>query len=129
MRCQQQSFFFRQHSNSWRLNEWEDPLLPFGVRQAGGPSLPPNGIPADPSRAAVFGQSAGGPPAMQSAAADGYHIRAAVVLHPAGGSPAGVGVGLPPPPPMDTLMPEGCQGPWAYVGELPGVPGTGRPVG
>jgi pimeloyl-ACP methyl ester carboxylesterase len=55
-----------------------------------------NGIPADPSRAAVFGQSAGGPPAIHSAGQQGYNIRAAVVLHPAGANPlSGLGIRVP----------------------------------
>eukprot|EP00667_Euglena_gracilis_P017826 EG_transcript_18829 len=43
------------------------------------------GIPADPSRAAVMGQSSGGPHAIESAGQAPSNVRAAFALHPAGG--------------------------------------------
>jgi pimeloyl-ACP methyl ester carboxylesterase len=43
-----------------------------------------HGVPADPTRAGVMGQSSGGPHAIQSAGRAGPNVRAAFALHPAG---------------------------------------------
>ena len=54
------------------------------------------GVPADPAAAAVMGQSSGGPPTIASAAARRPGLKAAFILHPAGGDAAiAAGVRVP----------------------------------